>query len=126
LLTVLISPARLKTTSAYGEAARVLLDYGRDVEGSIAASCEGSEFREAIRIVSLSLTGVRFAYRLTSFQATLYSRSELIESSILPAAEEALEHLTESIEEAHAQIKKQADRLHALGDIRRRDPGVQF
>lgn len=43
--------ARLKGTSAYGEAARVLLDYARDVEGSITASCEGSEFREAIRIV---------------------------------------------------------------------------
>lgn len=45
--------ARLKTTNAYAEAARVLLDYGRDVEGSITASCEGSDFREAIRIVSL-------------------------------------------------------------------------
>ena len=41
----------LKHDNRYAEAGRVLLDYAQDVEASIAALCEGSEFSEAIRIV---------------------------------------------------------------------------
>lgn len=45
----------LKGKGRYAEAGRVLLEYGRDVKGAVAALSEGNDFAEAMRIVSVLL-----------------------------------------------------------------------
>lgn len=45
----------LRSKGRFGEAGRVLLEYGRDVKGAVAALSDGNDFAEAMRIVGLVL-----------------------------------------------------------------------
>jgi elongator complex protein 1 len=97
---------RLKSANRHSEAGRVLLDYGQDVEASIRAYCEGSHFKEAIRI------------------AHLYSQSSLIESIVATSLEDAVDTQLEAIEELSGQVEKQVARLDELALIKAKDPGT--
>lgn len=46
----------LRTKGRHAEAGRVLVEYGRDVKEAVVVLSEGSEFSEAIRIVSVRLS----------------------------------------------------------------------
>lgn len=86
----------------------MLLDYGRDIEASISASCEGSDFEEAIR------------------NATLYSRTDLISSTVGPAVLEHADNLLETVTDVRSQIEKQRSRIAELDVLRAEDQGAQI
>lgn len=53
LLTLALAPDDLSGKRRYGEAAKVLLDYGKDVDTAVAILCEGSLHAEATRVVRI-------------------------------------------------------------------------
>lgn len=83
----------------------MLLDYGRDIEASIQASCEGADFDEALR------------------NATLYSRQDLVQSSIAPSVLDHTDSLMESMTELRGQVEKQQGRIAELDALRQQDIG---
>lgn len=83
----------------------MLLDYGRDIEASIQASCEGADFDEALR------------------NATLYSRQDLVQSSIAPSVLDHTDSLMESMSELRGQVEKQQSRIAELDILRQQDIG---
>lgn len=50
----------LKSKRRWIEAGKVLLEYGRDVEGAVAVLCEGDLFGEAMRLVSVTISSKCF------------------------------------------------------------------
>ncbi|GAA5993070.1 hypothetical protein JCM10908_003090 [Rhodotorula pacifica] len=92
----------------HAEAARVLLDYAKDVEAAIDALCEGNLHSEAVRT------------------ATFASRLDLIESRISDSTLELQNRLLEDCEELREQIEKQVDRLRELKDKQEQNPYFYF
>ena len=45
----------LRNENRFEEAAKVLLDYAKDVAGAVEALCAGADFAEAVRLVRSSL-----------------------------------------------------------------------
>lgn len=58
MLTDLLAAEDLVGKRRHAEAARVLLDYAKDVDTAIEALCEGNLHTEAVRTVRLVLTCV--------------------------------------------------------------------
>ncbi|GAA5883430.1 hypothetical protein JCM3774_004277 [Rhodotorula dairenensis] len=92
----------------HAEAARVLLDYAKDVEAAIDALCEGNLHTEAVRT------------------ATFATRPDLIDSRIKESTLELQNRLLEDCEELREQIEKQVDRLHDLKDKQEQNPYFYF
>ncbi|GAA5889329.1 hypothetical protein JCM6882_000709 [Rhodosporidiobolus microsporus] len=80
----------------YAEAARVLLEYGQDVESAVQALCEGNLYSEAIRLISL------------------HSRSDLLESHIEPSTLDMQQRLVDDMSDLTEQLEKQVKRLADL------------
>ncbi|GAA5969527.1 hypothetical protein JCM11641_008144 [Rhodosporidiobolus odoratus] len=80
----------------YAEAAKVLLDYGKDVEAAVQALCEGNLYSEGVRLVSLHV------------------RSELLDSHIKPSTLDMQQRLLEDMSDLTEQIEKQLTRLDDL------------
>ncbi|CDS00057.1 hypothetical protein [Sporisorium scitamineum] len=90
----------LETSRRYTEAARVCLDYVRDVEHSVTLLCRGGDFAEARRIL------------------TTYGRHDLIEVTLHPLLIESASTLVDDVTEMDEQLTKQLDRIHELRDKR--------
>ncbi|GAC97137.1 Pol II transcription elongation factor [Pseudozyma hubeiensis SY62] len=94
----------LDTSRRYTEAARIALDYIRDVEQAVTFLCRAGDFAEARRIL------------------TTYSRLDLVEVTLHPMLIEAAATLTDDLTEMGEQLSKQLDRIrelrekHALND----------
>nr|ODO03858.1 elongator complex protein 1 [Cryptococcus depauperatus CBS 7855] len=85
------------------EAAQVFIEYAKDIDSAVDTCCQGTEFSEAYRLVSV------------------HDRKDLIEAMIHPGLEEAQEALVEIFEEMEEQLDKETKRLCELKDIRERD-----
>ncbi|RDB24885.1 Elongator complex protein 1 [Hypsizygus marmoreus] len=86
----------LASKKRHSEAARVLLDYAKDVREAIIALVQGNYFSEARRIV------------------TIQEKPELIEDIIHPGALESCAQVVEDINECKDQLRKQVNRLREL------------
>ncbi|THG94781.1 hypothetical protein EW026_g6757 [Hermanssonia centrifuga] len=80
----------------YQEAARVLLDYGKDVREAVISLVQGNHFSEARRII------------------TMHSMLGLLEEIVYPGALESRAQIAEELGEIKEQLKKQVARLREL------------
>jgi elongator complex protein 1 len=80
----------------FGECARVLLDYAKDVRQAIHSLAQGNEFAEARRII------------------TLHAKPELIDELLLPCALDCRAQIGDDINEMREQLRKQVARLTEL------------
>ncbi|KLO09706.1 IkappaB kinase complex, IKAP component [Schizopora paradoxa] len=86
----------LSSKKRFDEAARVLIDYGKDVRGCVQALAHGNSFSEARRIISV------------------HREAELIVDILHPAALESRHQFTEDIDEMKTQLGKQVQRIQEL------------
>ncbi|KAJ3499885.1 hypothetical protein NLJ89_g10033 [Agrocybe chaxingu] len=86
----------LASKKRYGEAARVLLDYSKDIREAVIALLQGNLFSEARRIIRLNVI------------------PELLEEVIHPASLESRAQIAEDIGEMREQIRKQVSRIREL------------
>ncbi|GAA5956343.1 hypothetical protein JCM21900_006151 [Sporobolomyces salmonicolor] len=98
----------LASKRRYAEAARVLLEYGRDVEAAVAALCEGNLYSEAVRLTAL------------------YSRPDLKETHIKPSTLEHQQRLLDDFADLTEQIERQVERLDELKVKRDENPYQYF
>ncbi|GAA5832721.1 hypothetical protein JCM11251_005735 [Rhodosporidiobolus azoricus] len=80
----------------YADAARVLLEYAKDVEGAVQALCEGNLYSEAVRLIAL------------------HSRTDLLESHIEPSTLDMQQRLIDDMSDLTEQLEKQVKRLADL------------
>ncbi|GJN92512.1 hypothetical protein Rhopal_005542-T1 [Rhodotorula paludigena] len=92
----------------YADAARVLLEYGEDVDGAIHTLCEGALHSEAIRI------------------ATLQSQPQLIDERVKPSTLELQQRLLDDCSDLEEQVEKQVSRLSELKRKRDENPYYYF
>ncbi|KAJ1032623.1 hypothetical protein NDA16_000646 [Ustilago loliicola] len=90
----------LETSRRYIEAARITLDYVRDVEQAVTLLCRGNDFAEARRIL------------------TTYNRFDLIEVTLHPLLIESASTLLEDVSEMDDQLSKQLERIRELREKR--------
>ena len=95
----------LRGKRRFAEAGRVLLEYGRDVEGAVGVLCEGAAFAEAVRL------------------AALYGKRELVETHVKPALLEVGQRLEDECDEVEEQVGKQVERLKELEVKKEANPG---
>ncbi|KAF9450112.1 IkappaB kinase complex, IKAP component [Macrolepiota fuliginosa MF-IS2] len=86
----------LVSKKRHADAARVLLDYAKDVREAVIALVGGNGFSEARRIIGLN------------------RKFELLEDVVYPAALESKAQFTEDLTEMREQILKQVNRLREL------------
>ncbi|KAF8058697.1 pol II transcription elongation factor [Lyophyllum atratum] len=86
----------LTSKKRHAEAARVLLDYSKDIREGIIAYVQGNHFSEARRITAL------------------HSKPELVEDVIHPAALESCAQVVEDVNECKEQLRKQLSRIREL------------
>ncbi|KAF5354980.1 hypothetical protein D9756_005531 [Leucocoprinus leucothites] len=86
----------LVSKKRHPEAARVLLDYAKDVREAVIALVGGNSFSEARRVIVLN------------------KKQELLEDVVYPAALESKAQFTEDITEMREQIRKQVNRIREL------------
>ncbi|ORX39112.1 IKI3 family-domain-containing protein [Kockovaella imperatae] len=98
----------LATHGRHVEAAQLMLDYTKNVEGAVNVLCAGHDFSEALRVISL------------------YRRADLIEAFVHPGLEEAQESFLEAIEEMQDQLDKEVKRLSELKIVREDDPDAFY
>ncbi|SPO43490.1 related to IKI3 - Subunit of RNA polymerase II elongator histone acetyltransferase complex [Moesziomyces antarcticus] len=96
--------SELETLRRFTEAARVCLDYVRDVEQGVALLCRAGEFSEARRVL------------------TTYSRLDLVEVTLHPGLLEAATTLVDDVQDMESQLSKQLDRIRELRDKRAAHP----
>ncbi|KAF6767348.1 IKI3 [Kalmanozyma brasiliensis GHG001] len=106
----------LESSRRFVEAARLCLDYTRDVESAVSLLCRGNEFAEARRVL------------------TTYARVDLVEVTLHPLLVEAATTLEDDIGEMSDQLTKQIDRIGELrlkraqapeGDFGEDDPALE-
>jgi elongator complex protein 1 len=98
----------LSSKKRHAEAARVLLDYCKDIREAVIALVQGNGFSEARRIISLN------------------SVPELVEDVIHPALLESRVQIAEDITEMKEQIRKQLMRLRELRIKKIEEPDVFY
>ncbi|KNZ72380.1 Elongator complex protein 1 [Termitomyces sp. J132] len=86
----------LTSKKRHSEAARVLLDYTKDIREAVIAYVQGNHFSEARRIIALQ------------------SKPELVEDVVHPAALESCNQIMEDINECTEQLRKQLNRVREL------------
>ncbi|KAF9463531.1 pol II transcription elongation factor [Collybia nuda] len=86
----------LGSKKRHSEAARVLLDYAKDIREAVIALVQGNLFSEARRIV------------------TMTNKPELLENIIHPGALESCAQIMEDVNECKEQLRKQVNRLREL------------
>ncbi|KAG6836197.1 hypothetical protein H0H93_010463, partial [Arthromyces matolae] len=86
----------LGSKKRHSDAARVLLDYAKDVREAIIAYVQGNHFSEARRIIALK------------------SKPELVEDVVHPAALESCSQIVEDVHECQEQLRKQLNRIREL------------
>ncbi|KAG6839915.1 hypothetical protein C0991_010395 [Blastosporella zonata] len=86
----------LTSKKRHSEAARVLLDYAKDIREAIIAYVQGNHFSEARRIIALQ------------------SKPELIEDVVHPAALDSCAQIVEDANECKEQLQKQLNRVREL------------
>ncbi|OCH92072.1 IkappaB kinase complex IKAP component [Obba rivulosa] len=86
----------LSSKKRYSDAARVFLDYVKDVRRAVIALVQGNLFSEARRVIAL------------------HSCPELLEEIVHPGALESRAQITEDLNEMKEQLRKQVQRLREL------------
>ncbi|KAG6809392.1 hypothetical protein H0H92_000447 [Tricholoma furcatifolium] len=86
----------LVSKKRHPEAARVLLDYAKDIREAIIAYVHGNHFSEARRVIMLE------------------SKPELVEDVVHPAALESCAQIVEDTNECKEQLRKQLNRVREL------------
>ncbi len=86
----------LKAAKRFSEAARVWLDYARDVEEGVVTLLEGGCWEEALRVVHL------------------HSRQDLLDSHVTPSVMEAAASQLALFEALETRFVKQATRLEVV------------
>ncbi|KAK0548116.1 putative elongator complex protein 1 [Tilletia horrida] len=92
----------------FSEAARIYLDYERDVEQATTLLCKAHDFSEAKRICAMA------------------GRQDLVETTIKPEALEVQEKLIEELEEMGEQLTKQTSRLAELRAKKTENPAAFY
>ncbi|GAA6062845.1 hypothetical protein JCM10212_001851 [Sporobolomyces blumeae] len=95
---------RLASRRRYADAARVLLEYGKDLDGAVSAFCEGNLYAEAMRLTALE------------------QRPELVDAHVKPSTLEMQQRLLDDFSDVTEQLEKQADRLGELRQRRDQNP----
>ncbi|KAK0212323.1 pol II transcription elongation factor [Desarmillaria ectypa] len=98
----------LTSKKRYLEAARVILDYAKDVRETVITLVQGNEFAEARRIM------------------TLHRRPELLADIIYPGALESRYQIKEDVNEMREQLRKQFSRLQELRIKKVEEPDAFF
>lgn len=113
----------LSSKKRHSEAARVLLDYSKDVRQAVIALVQGNEFSEARRIVSCHyiVSAAYCSHRNTKI--TLHSVPDFVMDIIYPGALESCAQLVEDIHEMTEQLCKQVQRLRELRVRKVEEPG---
>ncbi|CUA72874.1 Elongator complex protein 1 [Rhizoctonia solani] len=94
----------LVSHARYSEAARVYIDYGRDIPSAVSALTRGNDLSEAFRVVSM------------------HKENHLIEDIINPEALDLCTQMREDIQEMAEQLTRQGRRLMELKDKKTLDP----
>ena len=114
----------LSSKKRYSEAARVLLDYSKDVRRAVIALVQGHNISEARRIVSET---IRYKHSFCSwtrtFQISLFAVPDLVTDIIYPGALESRSQFGEDINEMKDQLRKQIHRLRELRVKKVEEPG---
>jgi len=113
-------PEDLSSKKRYPEAARVLLDYSKDVRLAVIALVQGHHFSEARRIVSIPVHRVFLSH---VFKTTLFGLPELVTEIIYPAAFESRSQFAEDINDMREQLRKQVRRIQELRVKKVEEPG---
>lgn len=92
----------------HSEAARVLLDYSKDIREAVIALVQGNHFSEARRVT------------------TLTSNPELLADVIYSAASDSCAQIIEDINECREQLQKQLNRLRELRIKKVEDPDAFY
>ena len=100
--------SQLEDRVRWSDAARVALDYARDIEQAVHFLCRGSEFSEARRL------------------AATYARADLIDTHIAPAALESTTAIQDDLEEMREQLTKQMDRIRELRERKAANPAMFY
>ncbi|KAK0538478.1 putative elongator complex protein 1 [Tilletia horrida] len=98
----------LEGKAKYVEAARIHLDYERDVEQAVSLLCKANELSEARRICAFA------------------GRKDLVETTIKPGALDIQERLSEELEEMREQMDKQVARLAELRSKKTENPAAFY
>ncbi|PWN29335.1 IKI3-domain-containing protein [Jaminaea rosea] len=99
---------RLEDTARYSEAARVKLEYGRDVEGALDSFARAHDITECRRVCAR------------------YGRMDLVETHVKPAALHSQSVIMDDIAEMSEQMSKQVARLAELRQRSEEQPGVFY
>ncbi|KAN0060657.1 putative elongator complex protein 1 [Thecaphora frezii] len=100
--------AYLEDKLRWSEAARVVLEYGRDLEQAVHYYCKGNDFSQAHRI------------------AAMHQRLDLVQTHLAPAALESQAVLMEDVDEMSTQLTKQLVRLRELRTKKAEDPAMFY
>ncbi|KII95516.1 hypothetical protein PLICRDRAFT_96071 [Plicaturopsis crispa FD-325 SS-3] len=98
----------LSSKKRHADAARVLLDYAKDVREAVIALVQGNHFSEARRITAL------------------HAAPEMLTDIIHPGALESCTQLVEEIGEMRDQLRKQVQRLRELRVKRAEEPDAFY
>lgn len=98
----------LSTKQRHSEAARIFLDYIKDVDEAVSCLIRGSAWSEARRIISLN------------------NRRDLIDSLFAPGTLEAQSSIRDEIADIRDLLEKQIQRLNYLSDRRTNEPAFYF
>jgi elongator complex protein 1 len=110
----------LASKKRYSDAARVLLDYAKDVREAVIALVQGNCFSEARRIVRRDLATGSVTY---FYQASLTDSQTLLTDVISPGALESRAQISEEIGEMRDQLRKQLQRIRELRVKKAEEPG---
>ena len=116
----------MSSKKRYLEAARVLLDYSKDVREAVISLVQGNHFSEARRIVSIGVVILAYLTNTRVLQTILNSVSELVTDIIHPGALESRVQLTDEINEMRDQLRKQINRLRELRLKKVEEPGAFY
>ncbi|KAI0686278.1 Elongator complex protein 1 [Cytidiella melzeri] len=98
----------LSSKKRYQEAARVLLDYTKDVREAVIALVQGNSFSEARRIITLS------------------AKPDLLEEIVHPGALESKSQIADDLAEMRDQLRKQVGRVRELRVKKVEEPDVFY
>ncbi|KAF8885990.1 IKI3 family-domain-containing protein [Infundibulicybe gibba] len=98
----------LTSKKRYSEAARVLLDYAKDVREATVTLVQGNHFSEARRIASLN------------------AEADLLTEVIHPAALESRSQMSDDITEMREQLQKQISRIRELRIKKMEEPDAFY
>lgn len=120
-------PEEMTSKHRYGDAGRVLLEYGDDVRGAVMVYADGGLFSEARRTVRIDTYSIEDFTLTWESQITRHApSSDLLEEIVYPSALERKQTIGEEAAEVLNLLNKQISRIRELRAKRSEDEGELF